>query len=1384
MNATSTNATTTAFYVSGPFLVNSSTASSTITGTTTLGAAIVQNGFRLSNYANCNLDTDADGYIQCGTDATSAGSQTPWTSDINASGFDLSNVSIITATGSISVATATPAFSSAFAVHGDAFFSGALLNVSNITATGTLTVQGTTASSTFMGAVELQRIGVTAATSTFALAPAYAETGIKIGTLNAVTAGGSAGTTTIASGSGAAGLTNAVGGDAGGFLFAGAVGGNGGMGETTGHAGDGGHGSFVLFQTGFGGTGGDEVSFNDGDGGRGGDFSLVLGNGGDGGSGGGGNDSGGQAGLFNIYLGSGGSGTVSDGVDSQVAIRTSSGHDGAMLAFKNSSAQNMMSFRHSATFDADPRSVVIDYNTNATNTINNSVNSWSVAVTDTGTPILSINGANSRIGIGTTSPGATLGVQGNLLVSGGISGAGLTSCSATSSKLLWNASTSTFNCGTDAAGAAMTVLDTVGGAVHTATATVAFDTVVSGSDTTSFTFTDGSDEIQVNQDGLYQINYTCSITNTSSVRALGGCALFSNVSGSFAQVQGAVCYAYARGTSTAGTEEGSCTGTIIQEMSNGNDIRLGLNSGSGANIITNGGNNGSSLTIKMIGDFGADLAELYNTHDHNLTSGDVVSIDPNLLAGIRKSSNPYDSHVVGIVSSKPGLILGVNEGERTEIQKMVALSGRVPVKVTNLNGAIEPGDFLAPSSIPGVAMKATKAGPIIGQAMEAYDEPDINMILAFVKNDYFTGDVLASLTTDLGEEVATQSLTRKERSKRILSRLMSQQVAFSYTQDDVSEVFTDQLVAGVEVVTPQITTEQLFVDTIQSFSGGDLNLVLSDNGQLVIRGSALPNALDKTPSEAVITFDSSGNAFFAGEVTADSINAHTIRGLDVITDRISVLSGELENLATRDDAAFANLSVLEQLKTKTLRVHDVADFTGSVQFGSTTQFLDLATFAQGVTVGQDVIIQGSLSVGHTAEFLQSVSFLDTVTVDGGLSIGSLPDGERAIVFDGGGNALLSGTVQAYKLIADEIETPGLIVLEERIATLEDFVTDILSRLEVLESQSGLDLETVLTLRNGLDVHGETRFHDGLRVDHIGALGDRVRFIGDVEFGRPYFNHDTAGFAIVRAGERSVAVTFTEEYLAQPVVTATIALETQDNVEDLATLEEAIFQNDVRYLVTKKDVRGFSILLNKPVPFDIGFSWVALAVQDANIFINSDAVISPPPPVSDPEPIPDPLTEDLEPDPPVGGELEPALESESDPVVDEESDVVLPVITLLGDSEVEMIVGEVYFDAGARAEDDIDGDITADIVTESTVDTALLGTYAVTYNVVDTAGNVADEVVRTVTVLEPLPDSSSDEDPQPDVDPEPDPSPPAENKQESEPEPEPAPDVLPDEASDS
>jgi len=82
-----------------------------------------------------------------------------------------------------------------------------------------------------------------------------------------------------------------------------------------------------------------------------------------------------------------------------------------------------------------------------------------------------------------------------------------------------------------------------------------------------------------------------------------------------------------------------------------------------------------------------------------------------------------------------------------------------------------------------------------------------------------------------------------------------------------------------------------------------------------------------------------------------------------------------------------------------------------------------------------------------------------------------------------------------------------------------------------------------------------------------------------------------------------------------------------------------------------------------------------------------------------------------------------------------NDVTKPTITLTGNTVI-VYVNDSYDEPGVSAKDDKDGNITHRITTTSTVNTSQIGDHTISYNVTDAAGNIADTVYRTVTVVPP------------------------------------------------
>jgi hypothetical protein len=139
-------------------------------------------------------------------------------------------------------------------------------------------------------------------------------------------------------------------------------------------------------------------------------------------------------------------------------------------------------------------------------------------------------------------------------------------------------------------------------------------------------------------------------------------------------------------------------------------------------LITDG-ITGSALEVGQIG--GADLAEYYYSATP-LTAGQVVMLDAQGAGWVKPSTTAYQNNLLGVVATAPGMILG----PKADNTYPIALVGRVPVKISTENGVPQIGDRLVASSQPGIAMRATKAGQVIGQVLEA---PNPDNLVAWVK---------------------------------------------------------------------------------------------------------------------------------------------------------------------------------------------------------------------------------------------------------------------------------------------------------------------------------------------------------------------------------------------------------------------------------------------------------------------------------------------------------------------------------------------------------------------------------------------------------------------------------------------------------------------------
>ena len=209
-------------------------------------------------------------------------------------------------------------------------------------------------------------------------------------------------------------------------------------------------------------------------------------------------------------------------------------------------------------------------------------------------------------------------------------------------------------------------------------------------------------------------------------------------------------YSYSR--ICAGNSSGNCDSSNGVVIAGGGSNAYGnvYLTGSG-NTYFNGGNVGIGKTdpqykLDVVGDIKAsgtihakyqDLAEWVPSSEQ-LAAGTVVVLDTTKSNQVVSATVAYDTRVAGVISAQPGITLG----EGGEGKVLVATTGRVRVKVDASRGAIQIGDLLVTSDVPGVAMKSEAVefagrkmhmpGTIIGKALEplAKGSGDILVLLS------------------------------------------------------------------------------------------------------------------------------------------------------------------------------------------------------------------------------------------------------------------------------------------------------------------------------------------------------------------------------------------------------------------------------------------------------------------------------------------------------------------------------------------------------------------------------------------------------------------------------------------------------------------------------
>jgi hypothetical protein len=363
-----------------------------------------------------------------------------------------------------------------------------------------------------------------------------------------------------------------------------------------------------------------------------------------------------------------------------------------------------------------------------------------------------------------------------------------------------------------------------------------------------------------------------------------------------------------------------------------------------------------------------DVAEDYPTRDDTLQPGDLVSIDPNETGFVQKTTQAYDSMVLGVYSTNPALRLSQQDSTIDGGNTIpVALAGRAPVKVSTESGVIKPGDYLTPSSTPGVAMKATRSGGVVGQAMEGYAGDGVGKILVYIKSMSYEGSI--------ADNFANLDTNAPDFAVNVLSSLNAQT-----GNAGKSNIVTDRLIAGLGIITPSITTTNLTADTItaRTIKADTIEGLEIYTNRLGSLADAVASLQSLTGSQAAVLGAATGDATLAQTSAPLTPSQLTLASLSI--DGLATISADLN--VKGNGLIQGALNVLDSLTTKNLLVSQFAYFINDVVFKGNVRFNSPPTFNSD-TAGFAVVKKGSdnVSVNFSQEYADTPVVTASITLD-------------------------------------------------------------------------------------------------------------------------------------------------------------------------------------------------------------------------------------------------------------------------------------------------------------------------------------------------------------------------------------------------------------------
>lgn len=437
--------------------------------------------------------------------------------------------------------------------------------------------------------------------------------------------------------------------------------------------------------------------------------------------------------------------------------------------------------------------------------------------------------------------------------------------------------------------------------------------------------------------------------------------------------------------------------------------------------------------------FGADLAEWYTVDDLGIEAGDLVATTGELdefgVPILRKTRDANDKQLIGGISTKAGKELGLEAEDR----RLVALAGRIPVKIYQSSQPIRSGDGITSSSNPGRGQKANVGQFIMGKALEDWNpESGKDTIMVMVGNgiSFVNPQRVEDYTIQKADALADSSYQLLDETGQVIenvgafseivaanikagaietSDFVAQNIKAGATETgtliaqaaQIATASVDNLLINNGLVSPVIETSLISPLPDET----DIHVQIgnsSESGKLVIEDAS---------GSAVTSFDSEGNATLSGTLVADKIYA----------DEIIAKNGKFGDLSSASASGITREEVEELLREAEKSQQTLSESVNANVFTATdsANLNELAVanlFVTEQTAVSSVTVLNSLSVGSDLVLSSnSVNSLSTPLQIQSLALAPIEMMAGKVRIETNGDVSIDGNLY----VAGKIESSGL-----------------------------------------------------------------------------------------------------------------------------------------------------------------------------------------------------------------------------------------------------------------------------------------------------------------------------------------------------------------------